>query len=277
MKTVGCIIARTVSTRLPKKVLREIKGKKLIEYIIEKMKYVPNLDDIYLCTSVDDGDKVLLDIAEENGIKGYAGSRDSVIDRMLDVAEIAHADNVVRITGDNVFTDEFFLERMIEEQNKDPLIDYTRTEYLPIGVTAEVIKVNALKKCYEMRDPNKSQYLLLYMFDPEKYNCQVLVPEEALSVEFCSLTVDTPADFERTTFLIDQLYKDCRIYYDDIIGLTKNVEIPYFKIDKNATVKMPDNKTITYGQFRNKMKARIDKAKKIILEDGFYENPRINQ
>lgn len=277
MKTIACIIARTASNRLPKKVLREINGKKLIEYIIEKMKYVSNLDDIYLCTSVDDSDKILLDIAEENGINGYAGSRESVIDRMLDVAEIEHADNVVRVTGDNVFTDEFFLERMIKEQNKDPMIDYIRAEYLAVGVTAEVIKVSALKKCYKMMDPEKSEYLTLFMFNPDEFNCHVLIPEESLKAKFFSLTVDTPEDFERTKFLIDRLCKDGRIYYNDIIELGKKVDIPHFKVDENANIKMPDNKFITYGEFRNIiMKKRIDKSKKVILEEGFYENQRSN-
>lgn len=275
MKTIGCIIARTKSRRLPKKVLKEINGKNLIEYIIEKMKYVKNLDEIYLCTSIDKNDKILLDIAERNDIKGYAGSRKSVINRMLDVAKIENADNVVRITGDNVFTDEIFLERMIKEQNKDIVMDYTKTEYLPIGVTAEVIKVSALNRCYEMMNPYKSQYLMLYMFDPDNFHCQVLVPPAPLRREFFSLTVDTQADLERTKFLIDRLYKNGRIYYDGIIKLSENLEVPHFRIDKNSPVKMPDNnKNITYGEFRKNMKDRIDKSKKVLLEDNFYEKSK---
>lgn len=277
MRTVACIIARTASTRLPNKVLREINGKKLIEYIIEKMKNVGNLDVIYLCTSVDDDDQILLDIAKENGIKSYAGSRKSVIDRMLDVAKIENADNVVRVTGDNVFTDEFFLDRMIEEHNNHPMMDYTRTEYLPLGVTAEVINVSALKRCYEMIDPKKSEYLMLYMFNPEEFNCQVLIPEESLMAEYSSLTVDTHEDFERTEFLIDRLYKHNRLYYDDIIKLNKKIRIPYFNIDKNLLVKMPNNNAITYAEFRSSIiKQRINISKKVVLEVNFYENKRDN-
>jgi len=277
MRTVACIIARTASTRLPNKVLREINGKKLVEYIIEKMKNVGNLDAIYLCTSVDDDDQILLDIAKENGIKSYAGSRKSVIDRMLDVAKIENADNVVRVTGDNVFTDEFFLDRMIEEHNNHPMMDYTRTEYLPLGVTAEVINVSALKRCYEMIDPKKSEYLMLYMFNPEEFNCQVLIPEESLMAEYSSLTVDTHEDFERTEFLIDRLYKNNRLYYDDIIRLDKKIKIPHFNIDKNLLVKMPNNNAITYTEFRSStIEQRINRSKKVVLEVNFYENQRDN-
>lgn len=278
MKTVGCIIARTVSTRLPQKVLQEINGKKMIEYIIEKMKYTRNLDEIYLCTSVDEKDKILLDVARENNIKGYTGSRKSVIDRMLDVAKIEHADNVVRVTGDNVFTDEIFLEQMIKVHEDDPAVEYTRTEYLAQGVTAEVIQVDALKRCYEMIDPDQSEYLMGFIFDSDKFNCRVVIPEEALQAEFCNLSVDTPDDLERTQFLVDRLYKNGRIYYDDIIKLSKQVTVPHFEIDKDAPIKIPDGKTITYYDIRkNTLYLRIEKAKKIYLEDGFYETQRNRQ
>jgi spore coat polysaccharide biosynthesis protein SpsF len=274
MKTVACIIARTSSSRLPEKVLREIKGKKLIEYIIEKAGHVRNLDAIYLCTSVDDNDKILLDVAERNGIKGYAGSRKSVISRMLEVADMENADNVVRITGDNIFTDEIFLERMIEEHNKEPKADYTRTTDLAFGVTAEVIRVSALKKCCAMMDPEKSEYLTLFIFRPDEFNCLTLVPEESLRTEFSSLTVDTPEDLERSEFIINKLYRQGRIYYNDIIRLNNESPIPHFKADRKMPVKLPDGKSITFEEFDKDMKGRAEKSRKVFLEDGFYENKR---
>lgn len=271
MTTIGCIIARTASRRLPNKVLRKIKGKMLIEYIIKKMQRVKNLDEIYLCTSVDENDKILLDIASKNDIKSYAGSRKSPIDRMLNVAKMENAENVVRITGDNIFTDEIFLERMIEEHNIDTSIEYTRTEYLALGVTAEVIKLDALKRCYNMIDPAKSEYLLLYMYNPDEFNCQVLIPEKYLRTEFYTLTVDTIEDFKRTQYIINKLYHNDRIFYDDIIKLSKKDKIPNFIMDENALLRMPDNETITYGNFRNRLiRDRIEKSKKIVLEEGFY-------
>jgi len=278
MKTVGCIIARTVSSRLSQKVLREINGKKMIEYIIEKMKHVKILDEVYICTSVDEKDKILLDVAKENNVKGYAGSRKSVIDRMLNVARMENADNVVRITGDNVFTDEIFLERMIKVHEDDPAIEYTRTEFLAQGVTSEVIQVDALKRCYEMIDPNQSEYLMGFIFIPDKFNCRVVIPEKELQAEFCNLSVDTPDDLERTQFLVDRLYKNGRIYYADIVKLNKEITIPHYEIDKDEPIKIPDGKTITYYDIRkNTLHSRIDKAKKIYLKYGFYETQRNRQ
>lgn len=276
MKTVACIIARTNSTRLPKKVLKEISGKKIIEYIIDKIKNVRGLDVIYLCTSVDDDDKILIEVAKKNGIKAYAGSRSSIIDRMLDVAKIEGATNVIRITGDNVFTDEVFLTKMIEEHNKDPSIDYTRTEFLPSGMTAEVIKVEALKECYQRMDPNKSEYLMLYMYDPKLYNCLVLIPEISFQKKFTTLTVDTPEDFERTEFIIKNISKKEGFFYDDILKLNDERTIPYFEVKtKGVEVKLPDDTKMSFIKFyKDVLGPKIDNSKKIYLKEGFYKEEK---
>ena len=118
MKTLACIIARTHSSRLPKKVLRKIGDKMLIEHVIARTKMAKNIDDIYLCTSVDPHDAILLEIAEKNGIKAYAGSKDAPIERMLHVGMNDDVDNLIRITGDNIFCDEIFMDKLIETHKK---------------------------------------------------------------------------------------------------------------------------------------------------------------
>jgi spore coat polysaccharide biosynthesis protein SpsF len=270
MKTVGCIIARTNSTRLPQKVLKEIKDKKLIEHIIQKMKKAQNLDELYLCTSIDKKDRILLEIAKKNGIKSFAGSRESVIDRMLKVADMENADNMVRITGDNIFTDEIFLDKMIKEHIRNES-DYTRTEYLPLGVTSEVINVDSLKKCYNEIDPNKSEYLTVYMFDPKKYNCLILIPPEKFKHPFLTLTVDTLEDYERTLFLMNELSGEKDIYLDDILDINNKKNVPNININKSNKIKLPDGRKITFNDYRKILDKKINNSNIIKLEENFYE------
>ncbi|MFX0075982.1 MAG: cytidylyltransferase domain-containing protein, partial [Candidatus Hermodarchaeota archaeon] len=154
-KTIGCIIARTASRRLPKKVLRTVDNKTLIEHLIDRVKRAQNIDKIYLCTSIDPDDEILLSIAKENEIYGYAGSREIVIDRMLDVADMEKADSVIRMTGDNIFCDEIITDKMIELHNQYRA-DYTRTTALPLGVTSEIFSVSGLKRMYSSLDLNQT-------------------------------------------------------------------------------------------------------------------------
>lgn len=262
MKTVACIIARTNSKRLPQKVLKIINGKAMIEHIIENVKEIKEIDEIYICSSKNEEDKILEKIAEKNEIKFYGGSEKAVIERMLDVAEKEKAINIIRITGDNIFTDKFFLEEMLK-WHKIKNVDYTRTEYISIGATAEIMKVDALKDCYKSIDPDKSEYLFLYMFNPQKYKCLTLIPEEKYQRVYSSLTVDTEADWKRTEFIFEKL-KDA-INYFNIIELNKKDKIPNFEIDKDIQIKLPDNEEISYYLFRKKLEEKILMSEKIYL------------
>lgn len=263
MKTVACIIARTVSTRLPLKVLRSVYDDvSILDFMITRLKQVEEIDEIYLCTSNESVDDILEDVAENNKIKIYRGSPDKVIERMLDVAEITKADNVIRITGDNVFTSFEYIGQQINSIKKHDL-DYCRIINVPIGATAEVIKVSALKDCYANIDASVSEYLLLFIFNPEKYKCGVL---EIDKDDYSSMiiTVDTPNDLTRTKEILRLYQKEkLQIRLLDIIQLIQTYNIPNSYYLPQGDVKLPYNKTIPFDEFQNDMKNRVANSLKI--------------
>jgi spore coat polysaccharide biosynthesis protein SpsF len=268
VKTIACIIARTESRRLPGKALIEINGLKMIEYLIRKIKRSNQIDQIYLCTSTEKSDEILLQIAEKNGIKGFAGSLNSVIDRMLKVAEKEKADHLVRITGDNIFTDEVYIDLMIKHHLKNNS-DYTRTEHLPIGITAEVIKHSALKKCFEMMDPDYSEYLFLYLFQPKIFDCQVLIPEASHRHPNWLLTVDTPADLARVKSIIHRRREP--INYSEILNICTSKTIADLEIKPADSIKFPAGINISYQAFLIEKMHRIKQAKKVRLKANDYQ------
>lgn len=274
MKNIACIIARTESKRLPQKALLDINGLKMIEYIIQKVKRAKLIDEIYLCTTTEKSDKVLLELAEKNGIKSYAGSLNSVIDRMLEVAEIENADNLIRITGDNIFTDEVYLDLMLKHHLENK-VDYTRTEYLPIGVTAEIISYPALKKCYSLMDTNYSEYLYLYIFQPNIFNCQILIPDTKHQNPNWLLTLDTPQDLKRIKSIIQD--KKEPLNYKDIIEICENQQIPDLEIQFSDNIKLPGGVYLTYDAFVREKNNRINQALKIIVNIDDYYNELKNQ
>jgi spore coat polysaccharide biosynthesis protein SpsF len=269
MRNIACIIARTNSSRLPRKVLKEIGGVKMIEYIIRKIKRAKLVDEIYICTSTTEEDNVLIEIAKENGVKGYAGSLESIIDRMLEVGQIENADNVIRITADNIFTDEIYLDLMLKyhEENK---AEYTRVENLPVGITSEVINLQALKKCYAIMNPNESQYLMLYMFQPSMFKCLVLLPADKHNRPNMTFTVDTTSDFERTKKLIEA-YPDKLINLDDILNYCSANSLDNIIYKSGSSVKFPANLEFTFMAFRTEMDARLDASEKVYLQKDEYK------
>lgn len=256
-KTVACIIARTVSTRLPLKVLRTVSDHlSMLDFMITRLKTVEEIDEIYLCTSSESPDDILEDVAAKNGIKIYRGSASEVIERMLSVAKITKADNVIRITGDNVFTSHEYIGQQIQILNEQNL-DYIRVVDVPIGATAEVMKVSALEDCYNSIDPAISEYLLLFMFDPGKYKCGVIRISEADHSNF-TITVDMPEDLVRSKEILKRYEGPAlTIKLHDIIQILQNHDIANCVFEAAGLVKLPYNKTIPYSEFKADMDNRV--------------------
>ena len=265
-KTIACIIARTVSTRLPLKVLRNVVNQySMLDFMIQRLKLIKNIDDIYICTSHEIVDDILEDVANKNQVKIYRGSLDAVIERLVSVGKIERADNVIRITGDNVFTSYEYLEEQINIHNVNKL-DYTRIIDVPIGATAEVMKLSAVKECYNLIDPAISEYLLLYMFNPELYKCGVIKLNKIKKSSNYSLTVDTQEDLTRTKSIFNHFKGEpLNIKLKNIIELIDQNNIKNSKIELIGNVKMPYGKEIPFEEFQNDMNRRIDNSIQFII------------
>ena len=149
-KIIACIIVRMNSTRLPRKALSDLNGLPLTLQLIKRLKLSKNISNIVVCTSNHPGDAILLEKASEWGVDSYAGSQKDVLSRLINVSNLYKADAVLRITGDNPFTDADNIDRLIEH-HINTSSEYTRTNRLPLGVTAEVMDANMLKKLHKSR------------------------------------------------------------------------------------------------------------------------------
>lgn len=243
----------------------------MIEHIVDRLKDVSMLDSIYIATSIHPDDQVLLSIADQNDVNAYAGSELSVINRLLDIARIENADYIVRVTGDNIYTDSRLLDLLIKEAVSCDA-DYARVEGAPIGVTAEVMKVTALQHCLQNIDPELSEYLMLYMFDPETYKTLVLDVSDWVP-PFTSLTVDTPDDWARTEFIENTKQSNNLVSLSDIVELSKYQKIPAFRINKHTEVKLPKGEVMTLEGFMDRQHKLAKKAHFVVrLSQKEYQN-----
>ncbi|MBC8883222.1 hypothetical protein H9X57_06750 [Flavobacterium piscinae] len=265
-KVVACIIARTVSQRLPLKVLRDInEGTSMIDFLIQRVKGCSAIDKVYICTSRESVDDIFEDIAKRNNVQIYRGSSDAVIERMIEVGEIEQADIVLRITGDNPFSSIEYVSRQIEFLLQEKL-DYVRLVDVPIGVAVEVIKFESLKDCYAKMDPAISEYLMLFLFEPKQYNCGIVKPFEN-DFSYLSVTVDTPEDLIRAKNIARLCDKQNLLI--DIISLlideSKNEFFPKKAIQAGGKIKYPYGEEITFEQFSNDMQRRKENSKIVRL------------
>ena len=59
MNCFGFITVRTASSRLPQKCLLSIRGKRVIEHVIDRAKLINGLASVVVCTSMEPEDDVL--------------------------------------------------------------------------------------------------------------------------------------------------------------------------------------------------------------------------
>jgi spore coat polysaccharide biosynthesis protein SpsF len=180
---------------------------------------------------------------------GYiAGSEQDVLSRLIEAAYKYKADIVLRVTGDNPFTDANIIDYMVEHHTKTKA-DYTRTINLPIGVTPDVLSSSMLPKLHaSMTNPNETEYLSLFAMDHTQFKCEILKANDKLNRPYYSLTVDTPNDLER----IRSLYRKF-LDYGHIPSLSEVVneldkDVNANSISGESSVKVPGGKTKTYDE-----------------------------
>ena len=134
---IAVIPARLGSTRLARKVLREIAGKPMVQRVYEAARRCSRLDDVIIATDADE----VMQLAEANGWKAQmtASSHRSGTDRVNEVAQKIPADVYVNIQGD--------LPLLRAEQIEALLAPMQRPE-------VQVSTVKTLCKPEEISNPN---------------------------------------------------------------------------------------------------------------------------
>ena len=96
--TVAIIPARLASTRLPRKVLREIAGKLMVQRVYEAAKRCPLLDEVIIATDSEE----VMEVARAKGWKAEMTAADhrSGTDRVHELMQKVRAEVYVNIQGD---------------------------------------------------------------------------------------------------------------------------------------------------------------------------------
>ena len=80
------LVARTGSTRLPGKMLAEMRGKTVLEHLFDRLKLASRPDRVVLCTTSLETDDCLEKTAREYSVTCYRGDPEDVLARLLAAA-----------------------------------------------------------------------------------------------------------------------------------------------------------------------------------------------
>lgn len=233
LKYIITITVRMKSTRLPKKMLLQIKGKRYIDYMIDRLKLSKKASEIVLCTSTLKEDDILIEFAKENDIKFHRGHPDDVMLRIYNGAKKYGGDVILSTTGDNAFTDSVIMDEMADFFEKNNA-DFVFCEDLPIGIQTYIIRMSAMKDAIKRKDANDTEIWGGYLNRPDLYRVfKYEIKDTLFKHPEWRLTLDYPEDYELFIRIFDELYKEGEIFsFKEIMTLLKN-KPEIIKINQN--------------------------------------------
>jgi 3-deoxy-manno-octulosonate cytidylyltransferase (CMP-KDO synthetase) len=140
MRAIAVIPARLASTRLPRKMLREIAGKPLVGAVYEAVRSSPLLDDVIIATDSDE----ILQVCRKNGWKALmtSAAHGSGTQRVHEISNSIAADIYLNVQGD---------EPLTRPEHIASLLDVMRDSNVQVGTlktpasAADVANPNAVK------------------------------------------------------------------------------------------------------------------------------------
>jgi spore coat polysaccharide biosynthesis protein SpsF len=194
------------STRLPKKVLKQIGDKNLLEHILYRLEFLKSNVNIVIATSNLLKDDEIENFCKKNNILCFRGSEQNVLERYYLCAKENSFNHIVRLTGDNPFTDIEELDNLIN-LHIDSKSDYSRSFFsLPKGVGSEIFTFDALEQSYLYgKKENHLEHVNEYIEENEdKFKISELKVTNEKNRPNVSLTVDTLDDYNKACFIVEK-------------------------------------------------------------------------
>ena len=208
MKVPIILQARVGSTRLPGKVLKEILGKPMLYYIIERLKLAKN-STVILAIPDTEEDSELCKIAKQLDVDCIKGSELDVLGRYYMVSKLYPSHFYIRATADNPLVDFESAERLINFMLTHN-VDYAVEKGMPKGGAVEIFTDKALELSHKLAvEERHREHVTLFMKEEERlFNCAYPSVPKELYYPNLSITVDYKEEFDFAKRIYEKFYKE---------------------------------------------------------------------
>lgn len=203
MNIVASIQARLGSSRLPGKVLKDICGKPMLQWQIERLHRSSLVDSVLVATTTKSTDDPIADLCNNLGIDCYRGSEDDVLGRISGLVREYGVDLHVECYGDSPLidpqiVDEFIGNFLKYRDSYDYLSSALQTTYPPgLEVTvyqgSVLLEVDAL---LSKNDPLREHVGYNITRFPETYRLRSMIAPPWFNYPDTYMEVDTTEDLE---------------------------------------------------------------------------------
>jgi spore coat polysaccharide biosynthesis protein SpsF len=198
MKPIAIVQARMSSSRLPGKVLQDLAGRTVLEYVVHRCRLSRRLTDVVVATTDEPIDDPICALAQSAGIRVFRGSRDDVLDRFVHAALAVGADPIIRITSDCPLIEPSIIDQVVEcfEQSG---AEFIYTDGFPRGSgDSELVTLSALQRAWQKTTPDETYYrehvITYHWRNPALFRQHVLTAPKEISDLNYRLCVDEADD-----------------------------------------------------------------------------------
>jgi len=186
MKNIVAIVqARMAASRLPGKVLLDIGGKPMLEWVVERTKRAGTVNQIIVATTLDESDDPVFDFCKQKQYKVGRGSVHDVLDRFYQIAKHFKANIVIRITADCPLIDPNLIDQAVKimlsmtgslqlrAKLATPHFDFVANRLpppwgrtYPIGLDVEVLSFDALEQAWRRgKSKHHREHVTPYLYE----------------------------------------------------------------------------------------------------------------
>lgn len=225
-RIVVLVQARLGSTRLPGKVLTEICGRTMVEWVTLRARRAALPDEVVVATTTRAEDEAVAAEAERLGLRAFRGDAEDVLDRFARAAAAVSADVVVRVTADCPFLDPDVLDKVVSAfMSSAPSADLASNvveRTYPRGLDVEVVRTSALLvAAREARHPYQRSHVTPYLYEhPDRFRLVSVRGEEDFVAQ--RWTVDTPEDLRFARELCSRLPDPERATWRDALAVLED-------------------------------------------------------
>lgn len=217
--------ARMTSTRLPGKIFKEIKGKSLLHYHIERLQKTGL--DIAIATTTNSTDDCVALFAEKQNLKFHRGSENNVLSRYYETAKKFNFGIIIRVTSDCPLIDPHLirnsLEKYLKLNNPNLYMANGVERTFARGFDFEIFSFQLLEEAFnKATEESELEHVTPYILKNRSGKVEFYHVKQDRNNSNLRITVDTEDDFKLIKILIEKYNAD-QLSYNEI----ENILIEY--------------------------------------------------
>jgi len=205
-KVAAIIQARMGSIRLPEKMMLDLHGYPVVEWVSRRVSVAEKLDCIIFALPDSEGDDELARYLSGIGATVFRGSENDVLNRFYEAAIYYDVETIVRICADNPFVSASEIDHLVTFFNEHiENYDYAynhipRNNLYPDGIGAEITSFRVLETLHNSAEKEEHrEHIFNYIWDNQDlFSIGTFNPENRLIAHpELKLDLDTVEDYKK--------------------------------------------------------------------------------